>query len=113
MVSVYKLDAIEYGTYNVGTCSFHLFVFFLLLFFINIFVYAFIIYFIYLFMHFCPGTMTTHARSIHSDLQRLRHTQHWTHNTELCVVSIVDSIVTNSVPISLENTKTTRTRLRL
>ena len=33
------------------------------------------------FMHFCPGTMTTHAESINSDLQRgidrrLRHTQH-------------------------------------
>ena len=31
------------------------------------------------FMHFCPGTMTTHAESINSDLQRglgrrLRHT---------------------------------------
>ena len=37
-------------------------------------------------MHFCPGTMTTHAaESINSDLQRgldrrLRHTQHWTQN---------------------------------
>ena len=31
----------------------------------------------------------------------------------LRVVSIVDSIVTSSVLISLENTKTTRTRLRL
>ena len=35
----------------------------------------------YFFMHFCPGTMTTHAESINSDLQRgldrrLRHTQH-------------------------------------
>ena len=34
-----------------------------------------------LFMHFCPGTMTTHAESINSDLQRglekrLPHTQH-------------------------------------
>ena len=33
------------------------------------------------FMHFCPGTKTTHAESINSDLQRgldrrLRHTQH-------------------------------------
>ena len=33
------------------------------------------------FMHFCPGTMTTHAESINSDLQRgldrrLQHTQH-------------------------------------
>ena len=33
------------------------------------------------FMHFCPGTMTTHAESINSDLQRgldrrLRYTQH-------------------------------------
>ena len=36
-------------------------------------------------MHFCPGTMTTHAESINSDLQRgldrrLRHTQHRTQN---------------------------------
>ena len=36
---------------------------------------------IFLFMHFYPGTMTTHAESINSDLQRgldrrLRHTQH-------------------------------------
>ena len=35
----------------------------------------------FLFMHFCPGTMTTHAELINSDLQRgldrrLRHTQH-------------------------------------
>ena len=34
-----------------------------------------------LFMHFCPGTMATHAESINSDLlreldKRLRHTQH-------------------------------------
>ena len=34
-----------------------------------------------IFMHFCPGTMTTQAESINSDLQRgldrrLRHTQH-------------------------------------
>ena len=32
-------------------------------------------------MHFCPGTITTHAESINSDLQRgldnrLRHIQH-------------------------------------
>ena len=35
----------------------------------------------FFFMHFCPGTTTTHAGSINSDLQRgldrrLRHTQH-------------------------------------
>ena len=36
----------------------------------------------FFFMHFfCPGTITTHAESINSDLQRgldkrLRHTQH-------------------------------------
>ena len=34
----------------------------------------------FFFMHFCPGTMTTHAESTNSDLQRglgrhLRHTQ--------------------------------------
>ena len=38
-------------------------------------------FFIFLFMHFYPVTMTTHAESINSDLQRgldrrLRHTQH-------------------------------------
>ena len=38
-----------------------------------------------LFMHFCPGTITTHAESINSDLQRgldrrLRHIRHWTQN---------------------------------
>ena len=37
------------------------------------------------FMHFCPGTMTTDAESINSDLQRgldrrSRHTQHLTQN---------------------------------
>ena len=36
-------------------------------------------------MHFCPGTMTTHAESINSDLQRgldsrAYDTQHWTQN---------------------------------
>ena len=35
----------------------------------------------FFYMHFCPGTMTTHVESINSDLQRgldrrLRHTQH-------------------------------------
>ena len=40
-----------------------------------------------LFMHFCPGTMTTHAESINSDLQRgldrrLRHTRNIEHRTE-------------------------------
>ena len=39
------------------------------------------VYDIFLFMHFCPGTITTHAESINSDLQRgldrrLRHIQH-------------------------------------
>ena len=39
------------------------------------------IYIYFLFMHFCPGTITTHAESINSDLQRgldrrLRHIQH-------------------------------------
>ena len=41
--------------------------------------------FFILFMHFCPGTITTHAESINSDLQRgldrrIRHIQHWTQN---------------------------------
>ena len=41
--------------------------------------------FYFLFMHFCPGTITTHAESINSDLlrgldRRLRHIQHWTQN---------------------------------
>ena len=31
---------------------------------------VFFIYFIFLLMHFCPGRITTHAESIHSDLQR-------------------------------------------
>ena len=36
--------------------------------------------YMYIFCNFCPGTMTTHAESINSDLQhgldrRLRHTQ--------------------------------------
>ena len=38
-------------------------------------------FFLCFFMHFCPGTITTHAESINSDLQRgldrrLRHIQH-------------------------------------
>ena len=38
-------------------------------------------FYFFLFMRFCPGTITTHAESINSDLQRgldrrLRHTQH-------------------------------------
>ena len=44
-----------------------------------------VVFFLIFFMHFCPGTMTTHAKSINSDLLRgldrcLRHAQHWTHN---------------------------------
>ena len=43
----------------------------------------------------------------------LRHLQRrYLELPPLRVVSIVDSIVASSVPISLENTKTTRTRLR-
>ena len=39
------------------------------------------IFYFFLFMHFCPGTITTHAESINSDLlrgldRRLRHIQH-------------------------------------
>ena len=39
-----------------------------------------LVFFVF-FTHFCPGTITTHAVSINSDLQRgldrrLRHTQH-------------------------------------
>ena len=39
------------------------------------------IFLIFLFMHFCPGTITTQVKSINSDLQlgldrHLRHTQH-------------------------------------
>ena len=35
------------------------------------------------FMHFCPGTITTHAESINSDLQRGQtFTTHTTLNTE-------------------------------
>ena len=41
-------------------------------------------FYIFSYAFFCPGTITTHAESINSDLQcgldrRLRHTQHWTH----------------------------------
>ena len=40
-----------------------------------------LLFLLFLFMHFCPGTITTHAESINSDLQRgldrrLRHVQH-------------------------------------
>ena len=31
---------------------------------------VFFLFFYFLFIHFCPGTMTTHAESINSDLQR-------------------------------------------
>ena len=39
---------------------------------------------LFLFMHFYPGTITTHAESINSDLQRGldRHLRHTTLNTE-------------------------------
>ena len=42
------------------------------------------------FMHFCPGTMTTHAESINSDLQRgrdkrLRHTALNTEQNQLAM----------------------------
>ena len=38
-------------------------------------------FFLFFLMHFCPGSMTSYAESINSDLQRgldrrLRHTQH-------------------------------------
>ena len=40
--------------------------------------------FLFFFMHFCPGTMTTHAESINSHLQREldRRLRHTTLNTE-------------------------------
>ena len=42
---------------------------------------TFLFFLIFLFMHFCPGTITTHAESINSGLQRgldrrLRDVQH-------------------------------------
>ena len=43
------------------------------------------VFFTEVFMHFCPGTMTTHAESINSDLQRRldrRFTTHTTLDTE-------------------------------
>ena len=43
----------------------------------------------YFFMHFCPGTITTHAESINSDLQRGQtFTTHTTLNTEQNQVAI-------------------------
>ena len=36
----------------------------------------------YFFMHFCPGTMTNHAESINSDLQRGLDRSFTTHNIE-------------------------------
>ena len=49
------------------------------------------VFFCLYFMNFYPGTMTTHAESINSDLQRglarhLRHTQHRTQNRTKCFV---------------------------
>ena len=49
-----------------------------------------------IFMHFCPGTMTTHAESIHSDLQRgldrrLRHTTLNTEQNQLAVKVSADN----------------------
>ena len=44
---------------------------------------------IYFFMHFCPGTITTHAESINSDLQRGQtFTTHTTLNTEQRLINM-------------------------
>ena len=40
------------------------------------------LFFFVSFMHFCPGTLTTQAESINSDLQRHTITTHTTLNTE-------------------------------
>ena len=51
---------------------------------------------IYFFMHFCPGTITTHAESINSDLQRgldrrLRHTTLNTEQNQLAIKVSADN----------------------
>ena len=53
--------------------------------------------------------VSVRKRNIQGKYNSVRHLE----LPPLRVVSIVDSIVTSSVPISVENTKTTRTRLRL
>ena len=58
--------------------------------------------------------VSVRKRNIQGRYNSIRHLQRrYLELPPLRVVSIVDSIVTSSVPISLENTKTTRTRLRL
>ena len=59
--------------------------------------------------------VSVRKRNIQGRCNSARHLkrQHLEELPPLRVVSIVDSIVTISVPILLEDTKTTRTRLRL
>ena len=58
--------------------------------------------------------VSVRKRNIQGRYNSVRHLQRrYLELPPLRVVSIVDSIVTSSVPISLENIKTTRTRLRL
>ena len=83
-------------------------------------------HFFLLFMHFYPGTMTTHTESINSDLQRgldrhLRHTQHRTQNrtskplkyqrttntTATLIVLIIEFL---QIQIPTDRTSGTRTR---
>ena len=64
----------------------------------------------YLFMHFCPGTITTQAESINSDLQRgldrcLRHT-HTTLNTKQ------NQLVVEFLRIQIPTDRTSATRTR-
>ena len=58
--------------------------------------------------------VSVRKRNIQGRYNSVRHLQRrYLELPSLRVVSIVDSIVTSSVPRSLENTKTTRTRLGL
>ena len=84
--------------------------------------------FIFLFMHFYPGTMTTHAESINSDLQRgldkhLRHTQHRTQNrtskplkyqrtTNTTATLVVNYWIIEFLQIQIPTDRTSGTRTR-
>ena len=58
--------------------------------------------------------VSVRKRNIQGRYNGVRHLQRrYLELPPLRVVSIVDSIVTGSIPISLENIKTTRTRLRV
>ena len=79
-------------------------------------------------MHFNPGTMTTHAESINSDLQRgldrhLRHTQHRTQNrtskslkyqrtTNTTATLVVKVLIIEFLQIQIPTDRTSGTRTR-